>query len=256
LARGTQTTAHSTLEEIESIADHIAAWIGANPAVVIAVGLSILLAAAGYGGWVAWRSNREDTASFALASLERDYLKAMGGQPGATEITEPANPETGKAVRREFSQKFLGMADEHPHTAATTVARLTAGDLLAAAGEPDKALDAWHAALAGVGGNQALRGVALRRVATALEAQSEWKQAAEANLEAGGLAGYPLRRFALADAARCFAEAGDTSQAIGIAERLEGEGPSNDLPPHLVAKLAELRARGAAGQPNPATKTP
>ncbi|HME73151.1 MAG TPA: hypothetical protein VKM54_25270 [Myxococcota bacterium] len=247
MARGTQPTAHSTLEEIESIADRIASWIGANPGAVIVIAVSILLAAGGYGGWVAWQSGREDRASFALASLEREYLKAMGAAPGATEITEPANPETGKALRREFAQKLLAMADENPHTSATTVARLTAGDLLAAAGEPEKALDAWHAALGGVGRNPALRGVALRRVATALEAQGKWNEAAAANLEAGELVGFPLRRWALADAARCYAEAGDLDRAISIANRVEGEGSSDELPAHLAAKLAELRARGATG---------
>jgi tetratricopeptide (TPR) repeat protein len=259
LARGTQTTAHTTLEEIESIADRIASWIGANPVAVIALAGSILLAAGSYGGWVAWHSSREDSASFALASVERDYLKAMGAAPGATEITEPANPETGKALRREFAEKLLAMADEHPHTSASTVARLTAGDLLAAAGEPEKALDAWRAALSGIGRNPALRGVALRRVATALEAKSNWSEAAAANFEAGELAGFPLRQWALADAARCYAEAGDMDRAVSIANRVESEGSLEELPPSLVAKLAELRARGAAGTaggPTTAAKAP
>ena len=256
MARGTQTTAHGTLEEIEGIADRIASWIGANPVIVLAVGISILVAAAGYGGWVTWRSGREDRASFALASLERDYLNAMGAAPGTTEITEPANPETAKTVRREFAQKLLAMADQNSHTAASTVARLTAGDLLAAAGEPDKALEAWRAALGGVGGNQALRGITLRRIATVLEGQTKWSEAAAANLEAGGLAGFPLRRWALADAARCYAEAGNLEQAISLADQLEREGPANDLPEHLVAKLAELRARGAGTGAPPTAKAP
>jgi predicted negative regulator of RcsB-dependent stress response len=259
LARGTQTTAHTTLEEIESIADRIANWIGANPAAVIAVAGFILLAAGSYGGWVAWRSSREDNASFALASLERDYLKAMGAAPGATEITEPANPETGKAVRREFAEKLLAMASEHSHTSASSVARLTAGDLLAAAGEPEKALDAWQAALGGIGRNPALRGVALRRVATALEAQGKWSEAAAANLEAGELTGFPLRQWALADAARCYAEAGDRDRAASIADRVESQGSSDELPPALAAKLAELRVQGsagAAGGPAAAAKAP
>lgn len=259
MARGTQTTAHTTLEEIESIADRIASWISANPVAVIVLAGSILLAAASYGGWTAWRSSREDSASFALASLERDYLKAMGAAPGATEITEPANPETGKAVRREFAEKLLAMANEHSRTSASTVARITAGDLLAAAGEPEKALDAWQAALGGVGRNPALRGVALRRIATAYEAQSNWSQAAAANLEAGELAGYPLRQWALADAARCYAEAGDLERAASIANQVESEGPPGELPPSLVAKLAELRARDSAragGGPATAAKAP
>ena len=41
-----------------------------------------------------------EAARHALAGLERDYLNAMGAPPGSTEITEPANQETGKTVRR------------------------------------------------------------------------------------------------------------------------------------------------------------
>jgi len=259
LARGTQTTTHGTLEEIESIADRIASWIGENPVAVIGMAAAILLSAAAYGGWVAWQSGREDSASFALASLDRDYLKAMGAPPGATEITEPANPETAKAVRREFAEKLLAMANEHPRTSAATVARMTAGDLLAAAGDPEKAFAAWQAALAGVGRNPALRGVALRRVATAFEAQGKWREAADANLEAGELSGFPLRHWALADAARCYAEAGDFEQAVSLATRLESDGSEEELPPHLTAKLAELRAQGAPGAatgPSQAAKAP
>jgi len=259
LARGRETTTHGTLEEIESIADQIMSWIGSNPAAVVAVALSILIAAGAYGGWVAWQSSREDRASFALASLERDYLKAMGAAPGTTEISEPANPETGKALRKEFGQKLLTMASENPRTAAATVARLTAGDLLAATGEPDQALEAWQSALAGVGRNPALRGVALRRLATALEAQSKWSEAAAANLEAGELVGFPLRHWALADAARCYAEAGDTDRAARIAARVGSDESSEELPPNLTAQLAELRARGtsgATGGASPAGKTP
>jgi tetratricopeptide (TPR) repeat protein len=256
LARGTQTTAHGTLEEIEGIADRIATWIGANPIIVLAVGVTILITAAGYGGWVTWRSGREDRASFALAGIERDYLSAMGAPPGTSEITEPANPETAKTVRREFAQKLLAMADQNTHTAASTVARLTAGDLLAEGGEPDKALEAWQGALGGIGGNQALRGIALRRIATGLEAQAKWSEAAATNLEAAGLAGFPLRRWALADAARCYAEAGNLDKAVSLANQLEREGPANELPEHLVTKLAELRARGAGAEASPTTKTP
>jgi predicted negative regulator of RcsB-dependent stress response len=259
LARGRETTTHGTLEEIESIADQIASWIATNPVAVIALALSILIAAGGYGGWIAWQSGREDRASFALASLEREYLKAMGAPPGSTEISELANPETGRALRKEFGQKLLTMATENPHTAAATVARLTAGDLLAAAGEPDKAFESWQSALEGVGRNPALRGIVLRRVATALEAQSKWSEAGAANLEAGELVGFPLRRFALADAARCYAEAGDTDRAARIAARVGSEESSEELPQNLTAQLAELRARGASnstGGASPAPKTP
>ncbi len=247
MARSSETTPHTTLEELESYADRIAHWIATNPIAVVAIIAAILLAAAGYGGWTAYTAHREDAGSAALAKVEREFLDAMGASAGSTEVVEPANPETAKAVRREYAEKLLAVANEHAGSAAAAVARITAGDLLEKAGEPGQATEAWQAGMAGLGSRDPLRGIALQRIAAAREAEGKWADAGAAYLEAAELPGFPLQQWALADAARCYAEAGELDRATGIANRLAADADSRELPPHLAQQMAELRARAGTG---------
>jgi predicted negative regulator of RcsB-dependent stress response len=256
LARSPETIPHTTLEELESYADRIAHWIGTNPIAVVAMIAAILIAAAGYGGFTAYTGHHEDAGSAALSKVEREFLDAMGASAGSTEIVEPANPETAKAVRREYAQKLLAVADEHSGTAAAAVARITAGDLLAKAGDRAPATEAWRAGMAGLGSGDPLRGIALQRIAAAHEAEGQWAEAGAAYLEAAELPGFPLQRWALADAARSYAEAGELDRATGIAMRLAAGGAGKDLPPHLEQQMAELRARTGGGAAPAATEAP
>ena len=50
------------------------------------------------------------------------------------------------------------------------------------------------------------------------------------------------RPDALADAARCFAEAGEIDSALEAFARVETEAPAYFLPEHIGAQLRELRA--------------
>ena len=58
---------------------------------------------------------------------------------------------------------------------------------------------------------------------------------------ASAIEAHPLRYWALADAARCYAQAGETGRAKALADRLELEAPTLNLPPHVRTKLRELR---------------
>jgi predicted negative regulator of RcsB-dependent stress response len=248
LAQGPESRQHhDTLDEINSLADRLRDWIAGNP-VPIAVGAGLALAvAAGFGGWQAWRARTDDRASTAIAAIERDYLKAMGASPGSTEIVEPANPETGKSIRREYSEKFLAAAAEHSRARAAWAARVQAGDLLLAAGEPQRAIETWQEAAAAMSAGDSGRGIVLQRIAAAQESTGHWKEAAEAWHEAAGLPDYPLRTLALAQAARCFREAGETARAVEAARGIESAVPGSlDLPPHLQAIVGELKSQAAA----------
>ena len=86
------------------------------------------------------------------------------------------------------------------------------------------------------------------RLARALESRSRWEEAGAAHEEAGGIEEMPMRILALADAARCFAEAGDVERALTIFERIETEAPDARLPAHTKARLLELRAARPRGE--------
>jgi hypothetical protein len=52
---------------------------------------------------------------------------------------------------------------------------------------------------------------------------------------------YPLRHWALAQAARCFQQAGELARARELALLVDTDSPELMLPQHLTSMLAELR---------------
>ena len=69
-----------------------------------------------------------------------------------------------------------------------------------------------------------------------------WSEAADRHEEAADLSTYPLRHWALADAARCRGSAGETEAAIALFDRLDAAAPELQLPEHVRSLRAELRA--------------
>jgi len=243
LARSNPTP-HDVLDDINSFADRLRDWIAANPVPVVAGALVLLLVTAGVSTWRWWEDRREDRAGAALATLEDGYRTAMGATPGASEIPEPANPETARATRREYATKFLDLAASEAGSRAAVLARLEAAARLDELGDGPQALEALRAALPSVGAGDPLRGIVLERIARAEESAGNWKEAAEAHAEAASLTSYPLRSWAKAEAARAFAQAGDPGRAAAFASELAADPEaSQSLPPHLQAELAEIRAR-------------
>jgi tetratricopeptide (TPR) repeat protein len=171
----------------------------------------------------------------------------MGAAPGSFEVVEPANPETGRQVRREFVVQFLEVADEHAGAASAVTARIEAAALQDQAGDHEAALESWRRAADEAKDGSALEGLALVRLARALESRSRWEEAGAAHEEAGGIEELPIRFQALGDAARCYAEAGAAGRALAIFERIETEAPETALPTHTRARLLELRAASRRG---------
>lgn len=243
MARPTPTQ-HDVLDDINSFADHLRDWIAANPGPVIGAAAVVLLTALGVSTWRYVDGRREDRAAAALAKLDDGYRTAMGAAPGAVEIPEPANPETARATRREYATKLLELAASESGTAAAVLARLAASDRLIEVGDGPKALEELQATLPLVGADDPVRGLVLERIAAAEESAGRWKEAAEAHAEAAGLTSFPLRAWSKAEAARCFAQAGDLGRAGAFARELEADPAAmQGLPPHLVAELAEIRAK-------------
>ena len=59
---------------------------------------------------------------------------------------------------------------------------------------------------------------------------------------ASAISDFPVRYLALAEAARCYAEAGESAKALAAFERLQAEAPQLRVPAHIQARLTELRA--------------
>ncbi len=225
--------AAETLEEIEGALDRVATWVTENPVPVLGTIGAVLLVAAVVGGGQALQRGSAEEASDALADAQADYLEAMGATPGTLDIVEPANPERARAIRDEYVERFLSVAEEHDGQAAAVIARLEAGALRAQLGDPEGALATLRdAAESGPGGE--LEAIARTRLAVALEEQSlpaeaaaEWAKAAQIE--------HPLQDLARAQAARLYLSTGDADQARSLAAAVEA---TDALPDYLKAAVS------------------
>lgn len=233
--------ATDTIAEIEGIVERGAAWVGENLVVVAILLLALLASAAGVGMYLSSRTAGAEAGSDALDNVRNAYLKAMGASPGAIEVPELANPTAAAAIRAEYLTKFGEIADNYPGTVAGVLARLEQGNLAEADGELDNSIEIWRQTLAGLSGNPKLEAVVYQRIGQAYEDADQWVEAAEAHEAASAIEINPLRYFAMADAARCYAHAGETARAKVLAERLQLEAPTLQLPGQLSASMRELR---------------
>ena len=247
MAKPDSTQATEALHEIESIFDRMAHWVSHNPVTVLAIVGALLAGAAAFGGFRAWSADREGDASAEIAMIQAEYLEAMGATRGALDVPEPANAEAAAATRREFATRFREAAERRRGTAAAVAAWLQAGDLLEAVGDREGAVAAWRAASEVGPEGSALQALARTQLAAGLEAGGDSAAAAAEYLAAGQIADFPGRILALGDAARCFADAGETERALEVFGGITAED-SRKIPPHVTARLAELRVRAQAGR--------
>lgn len=237
------------LEELNSRIDQLAHWAIEHRMRFLGALAAILVGAASYGIYDATTTSQELEAAEALAELETGYRRAMGAEPDAMVVEEPANAELASRVRREFAESFRELASEHGGTAAAVVARLEAGNRSAELGEVEAALEAFQAASEEAPNGSPLQGLVLIRLGRALEQQGRFAEAAETFERAGGIEALPVRYQALADAARSYANAGEDGRAVALYHRIEAEAPDAQLPDHVRSRLRELQARVSAPAP-------
>jgi len=231
------------VQELDSVFERGAHWVGQHPQIVLAAIGAVLVAAAIAGGVHSMRESAAHAAEAEVAGVYDAYLAAMGAPAGAREVPEPANPEVGRRTREEFAAKLLAAAKGHDDTAAAALGRLQAADLLEQNGDADGAFAARELAARSAPSDSGVAAIALSRYAVALEAKGDLERAAEAFADAGEIQS-PARALALADAARCYAQAGNTKRALELFARAEKLG-ADEIPMHVRQRLIELRASTA-----------
>jgi tetratricopeptide (TPR) repeat protein len=245
MSRREQGSAAEMLGELESAADRLGDWLQTH-IVPVSAAIVGLLVAAGLGAWlVSARENAEDAASSALAKTRADFLSAMGAPPGSFEVPELANASAAEAIRTEYEKRYAEVAAEHQGTVGGTLAALERASLLDAGGHTDEAIALLEQALADAP-RGAVRGIVAQRLAQRFEAAGKWAEAADRHEKAAKLDDYPLRHWALADAARCRAMAGDPVGARALYDQLEREAPDLPLSDEQRAQSLELRAAAAS----------
>jgi tetratricopeptide (TPR) repeat protein len=233
------------IEDLESGADRLAHWIAENAWLAGGLLVLVLGSAAGWGGYQSWTRSHEEAASNALSRARVGYMTALGAPPGALVEPELANPKAADAIREEYLEKYRAVAEEHAGTVAGTLALFEAGELLEKLERPEQTEEVWRQALASASGSPGLRGLVQQRIAASQEVREAWAEAAAAHEAAGRIEGYPLRFWALVDAARCYAAAGEPERALALYEEVEAAAPDLNLADHLRAQRRELRAVAA-----------
>ncbi len=241
--RGPESAAE-TLDQIEELGDRVGNWIAEHIAILVAAAVGVLLTAGGVGYWASRSTDIQRDASMALAAAHQGYLREMGASPGDVLATEPANPETGAAVRRKYIEAYAQVRADHPGSPEASVAGLEQGSLQKALGNPEVAVATWVEVLNEPEQPGALRGLLLVRLGAASEEAGDWPSAASYYEEAGNLASYPLANSALANAARSYATAGQDDRALAVYDQLVAAS-SRPVPPHVRSQFEELRARSA-----------
>jgi len=244
VARKTKPLPHETdtLDELETWGERAGDWLSANAKRVFAGAMVCLAVAGGYGAWASRERSREEAASAALERVRQAYMAAMGAPVLALETPDLANPEAARAIRAEYTGLFHEVAEQHAGTVAGTLARLEEAQLLGEQGDADAALAMLQGMLPDVAGSPDLEGLVLQRIAQIHEDAGRWQEAAEAHAQAGEIASYPLRYWAMASAAWCFSEAGDDERARALVAQVDAAAPDLPLPDHFRTRFRELRS--------------
>jgi len=229
-----------TLRELEESGDRIAEWASNNAALILGAIAGVLVVAAGIGLYVQAGANSRDAAADDLAITTSQYRQAMGADPIAGLIPEPANPELAVQTRSDYVERFADVAREHAGTSAGALAWLEAGHLQTELGRLEAAAESFGNARDNAVGTS-IAALASIRLAGLAEERGDEATAAQAYEAAAAVETYPLRAVALADAARCWVGAGEPERAMAAFQRLESEFPDQTIAPAVASLIAELR---------------
>jgi len=241
VARKPEHEQSHVIEEIESIAERAAEWIRDHLPLTIAALVIVVGGAAAISALAVHQAREAETAADAFDQVTAEFMRRMGADPDALMVPELANPDAAAAIRNEFSEQFGAVAEAYAGTVAAALARLEQGNLAAAAGKTDAAIAIWQGAFDDLDGNPNFQAIVEQRIAQAHEDETRWLEAAESYARAAAVESYPLRHWALAEAARCLEQAGEIERARELALKLATDAPDLVLPQHLSALLAELR---------------
>lgn len=233
-----------TLREIEASGDRVTEWASENAAQILGAIAAVLVLAGGAGLYVQSQDNARDDAADALALATSQYRIAMGADPVGGPIPEPANPELGETTRVEYVERFAGVARDHSGTVSGAVAWLEAGHLQTELGRLEAAAESFGHARDEAKGS-AIASLGSMRLAALAEGRGDAATAAQSYEEAAVVDAYPLQSVALAEAARCWAAAGEPDKAIAAFDRIEQDFPEDPVAPQIAALIGELRVTQA-----------
>lgn len=241
-----QESAGAALDEIESRGDALSEWISENPVPIMGTVGAILVGAAVFGFATSGINDSTRIASSDIAATKNEFRQAMGGAySGTLDVPELANADAARSTREEYLARFEQVATEHSRSDLGGYALMQVASLQADLENYDAAITSLEQAAATYDADAPMLGIVLERIALLQEQTGNLEAAAATHLKASDVTAYPLRYFALLNAARVQAEAGKTDEAVASFDRITAESPDMLIPEHTQSMLLELKAKQA-----------
>ena len=204
----------------------------------------LVIAAAGVGFYEVGQ-RRESAAQTALARIQTDLIRAMGGRVQVALNPEPANAESARRAREAALVALEAMMLEHAGRDAVLLAGLHAAELEVDVGRPEAAA-ARLVELAGVfAPDDPRRAIALRLRGYALEELGRPVEAGEAYYEAAGVQTYPARAHVYITAGDVFARGGASDRAVAAFQQAMALAPELAEDTGLVSRVSALETLSA-----------
>jgi len=246
-------------------------WIIEHQAEVAAGILALIVFGGASAGIYEWLDSRENNGQNALAQVETDFVRELGGDPLASngfapvlrgeivlpEPLEPADASRATAAREAALKGFSSVVEEHSGTFAATAAAIRAAELevqMKRFAEADARL---VALIDELGSGDAVRGVALHMRASVLEELDRAQEAAQLYADAGAVESYPGRIQAWLAAAQTYERLNMRERTLECYDAVRLISPEFAEQAGLLERIEDLRAvAGATPAATAASATP
>jgi predicted negative regulator of RcsB-dependent stress response len=219
--------------------------------IMIGLALAILLGAIAAGVYE-WRRQGREAEETELARIETRFADAMGSNPDAYAIAEPANAEQAKKARDAALAEFDAFATRHAGTPLGAIAGIKAGELEVDLGQLDAAAARLAKVAESLDENDARRAVALRLRAYALDQKGETLAAGEAYEAGAKIESYLSRAMMWVSAGDCYARANQPDRAIAAYREAMTESPELGEQERVLQRIGAQQAKLDAAPPAPA----
>lgn len=226
-------------------------WLEANVRLVLIVLVGAVVVGGASAAAYEWSKRQGLLAQIAFDRVEQRFYEAMGSDPRALFITEPANEERAERAREEALAGFEAVIAEHTGSFPAEASRIRAAEIEIGLGRLDAAEARLDRAAEELAPDSLLRAVALRLRGYALEELGRFDEAAEAYERGGAVAAYPAREALWLAAGENHLRAGDGGRAIAAFREILALAPAYAEREGLVERLAamEYEAEPSAADP-------
>ena len=217
-------------------------WLATRLRTVLILSGGLVLAGALAAGLYEYRERSEESAQTELAQVETRFATAMGSDPDAIWITEPANPDVAQEAREQAVAGLTALIEDYARTRAAQIAALRAAEIEVDLDRLEPAQARLEQLTEDLSERDPLRGIALRLLGYAYEQRQQYAQAAESYAEAARSGRYPAGGALWIAAGGNFERAGAIDRALDAFREAVSQDPEFAEQEGLLERLSALSA--------------